>query len=614
MQSVERVYNDRYIFRVWAPFKERMVLHIVHPRDVEIEMQKNKEGYFDCTTTFDDDDIQYFFKPDGKKDTPDPASHYQPNGVHECSQVVDHTQFPWTDNKWQVPEHHDLIIYELHTGTFTPEGTFEAIIPRLRELKSIGVNAIELMPVAQFPGNRNWGYDGVYPYAVQNSYGGPDGLKKLVDACHNHGIAVFLDVVYNHQGPEGNYFNEYGPYFTNQYCTPWGDAINFDGEWSDAVREYYSENAIHWLNNYHIDGLRFDAIHAVFDNGAVHFWQLLADKVKKLRSETNKDFFLVAESDLNSPRVVRDTQNDGYGFDAQWLDDFHHALYVLVNPEDRDRYYDFGSIHQLAKAYKEGFVHSGEWVEFRKRKHGASSAGISGDRFVAFNLNHDQVGNRPAGERLCMLVNRDRLKLAAAALMLAPYIPMLFMGEEYADETPFFYFVSHSDKNLIESVREGRKEEFKEFGFGNDLPDAQAEETFIKSKMEWQQRNTGKHQLILQWHKQLIDMRRSLPALKNLNKENVQVEVLSDHALALIRGDEKNQQQVISLFNFGQDDIIVTSKHITSKAKKILDSRSPHWSLENESRRKEHTDVTEPGVGLRLYGESVVVFEVKGEK
>src|SRR5690606_411563 len=301
--------------------------------------------------------------------------------------------------------------YELHVGTFTDEGTFDAIIPRLDDLLALGINALELMPVAQFPGERNWGYDGVFPYAVQNTYGGPDGLKRLVDACHAKGLAVFLDVVYNHVGPEGNFLSKYGPYFTNKYCTPWGDAINFDDAWCDGVREYFVNNALYWLEYFHIDGLRLDAVHMVFDNGAVHFWQYLADRVKQLQERLGRPLHLIAESDLNSPRVVNPPSVGGYGFTAQWLDDFHHALYVMLDRKGRERYADFGRLDQFAKALKEGFVHSGEFVKFRKRKHGASSAGIPGDRFVAFTQNHDQVGNRPLGERLSSLIDRERLKV-----------------------------------------------------------------------------------------------------------------------------------------------------------------------------------------------------------
>jgi maltooligosyltrehalose trehalohydrolase len=501
-----------------------------------------------------------------------------------------------------------MVLYEVHVGTFTPEGTFEAIIPRLDSLKEAGINALELMPVAQFPGSRNWGYDGVYPYAVQTSYGGPEGLKKLVDACHQKGLAVLLDVVYNHLGPEGNYFPQFGPYFTDNYCTPWGDAINFDGEWSDGVREYFSNNAVHWFQHYHIDGLRCDAIHAVYDNGAVHFWELTYHKVKCLEKELGKRFHLIAESDLNSPKVVKSPDAGGYGFDAQWLDDFHHALYVLINPDDKERYYDFGKMEQLAKAYTKGFVHSGEWVKFRKRKHGRSSAGVPGNRFVAFNLNHDQAGNRAGGERLCMLVNFERVKLAAAALLLSPYIPLLFMGEEYADSSPFFYFVSHSDRDLIEAVRKGRREEFSDFGFDTGIPDPQDEETFNRSKICWQDRDKKENRVILQWHKELIRMRRTLTPLKNFDKTGVEVQVINQETFVLIRKSAGAAETLYCLFNLSETEVSHTLPEWVQKGTKLLDSKASQWRRK-EAEAGEHPQVLKIDT-ITLLPLSVVVYSI----
>lgn len=301
----EYMGNGRCRFTVWAPEKKSMTLHLVHPQEQEIEMDCAEWGYYTAEIEAASPDIRYYYQPDGEKDFPDPASHYQPEGVHGPSEVVDHGAYTWRDTNWKNLPFQDLVLYELHVGTFTPEGTFEAIIPRLDALKETGINAIELMPVAQFPGNRNWGYDGVYPYAVQNSYGGPIGLKKLVDACHAKGIAVYLDVVYNHLGPEGNYFEKYGPYFSEKYGMPWGKAINYDGAYSDGVREYFANNTLYWLEYYHIDGLRLDAIHTIFDQSAVSFWELLQDKIRALTEQMGKSFYLIAESDLNNPRVVK---------------------------------------------------------------------------------------------------------------------------------------------------------------------------------------------------------------------------------------------------------------------------------------------------------------------
>lgn len=604
--SAERK-GDVTHFTVWAPLRKTMWLHLVHPFEKKLEMAKSEEGYWRLPVAGLPAEARYFFRPDDEADLPDPASGYQPQGVHGPSQVVDQSAFQWTDDGWKGLPLEDLILYEIHVGTFTPEGSFDAIIPRLDVLRETGINALELMPVAQFPGDRNWGYDGVFPYAVQNSYGGPEGLKRLVDACHQRGIAVILDVVYNHLGPEGNHFSSFGPYFTEHYRTPWGDAINFDGAWSDGVRAFFSNNPVFWLEHYHIDGLRCDAIHAVYDFGAMHFWELLYHKLREKEKELGRPFYLMAESDTNSPKVVKTPAEGGYGFAAQWLDDFHHALYVLLNAEDKNRYYDFGSLSQLAKAYKEGFVHSGQWVEFRKRHHGVSSAGTGGNKFIAFIQNHDQVGNRVNGERLCMLVDLERVKLAAAAVLLSPYIPLLFMGEEYADDSPFFYFVSHTDPALVEAVRKGRKEEFKDYGFTSDPPDAQAEDTFLKAKLHWEKRTQAHHRLVCRWYTDLIRLRRESTALRNFSKDDVTAEVMNNQGLLLRRQSRDRKEIILCLFNLSPQPLrFVTPKEMDA-ATKLLDSADPKWSLNGREQTPLPAQLS-PGeeIALRPYG--VVVY------
>lgn len=553
-------------------------MHLVHPVDREFSMQKEAGGYFSLQVSGFEMPCRYYFKPDDGGDYPDPASHYQPLGVHGPSEVVNHSAFVWDDFLWRGLPFKDLILYELHTGAFTPEGTFEAVIPLLDELFDTGINALELMPVAQFPGSRNWGYDGVYPYAVQNSYGGPDGLKKLVNACHLRGMAVFLDVVYNHLGPEGNYLKLFGPYFTDRYHLPWGDAMNFDGPWSDGVAEFICGNAVHWFENYHIDGLRLDAIHTIYDFGAVGIWELLREAVAEAQQRLGRSLYLVAESDLNAPRVVKSPDVGGYGFDAQWLDDFHHALYVLLDKAGRDRYVDFGNLSHLVKAYTDGFVHTGEFVSFRKKKFGASSAGIPGDRFVVFNQNHDQVGNRVGGERLPLLVDYRRLKLAAAAVFLSPYIPLLFMGEEYGEDANFFYFVSHSEPGLIKAVQEGRKREFEAYKWQVEPPDPQAEETFNKSKIDWKKRRQGSHKVLLEWHKSLIALRRNKSAFQNFNKSDLLVYVISDEAFMLHRRSDDAMQHAYCFFNLGEEAVAYTAPSLLMKSHKALDSEDPQWS------------------------------------
>ncbi len=586
-----------------------MQLHIVHPENKVMPMQKDEKGYFQYTVEGLHPGTRYFFRPEGEHDFPDPVSHYQPEGVHGPSEVIDHNDFIWADADWQLKSFRDLIFYELHVGTFTEEGTFEAIIGRLDDLISLGINAIELMPVAQFPGSRNWGYDGVLPYAVQNSYGGPEGLKDLVDACHRKGTAVFLDVVYNHLGPEGNYLSQFGPYFTKKYSTPWGDAINFDGEWCDGVRDYFAGNALHWFEHYHIDGLRCDAIHSVFDNSAVHFWEYLHQKVKELKQKTGRSYYLVAESDLNSPRVVKQPEYGGYGFDAQWLDDFHHAIYTIIDKKGKERYEDFGDLQQLAKGYTDGFVHSGEWVKFRKRRFGRSSAGIPGDNFIVFNQNHDQIGNRVRGERLCMLVDFERLKVVAASILLAPYVPLLFMGEEYGDESPFLYFVSHSDPELIKAIQKGRREEFSAFGYDVDPPDPQKESTFNACKLKWNKRKEEKHALLLQWHQSLIAMRQKQPALQNYNKADVQVETIGQDLLIMYRQSASGEQHLICLFNFSEQEIAYQFPNPERSWRKLLYSKDNMWMTQTQKTGSSAPGNLNSDNNIMLAPVSIAVYE-----
>lgn len=548
----ERIKDNQWKFSVWAPLHEKMFLHIVEPRDQKLEMKKDSDGYFSVEC----DDVKpgtcYYFQIDGKKDLPDPASSFQPKGVHKHSAVVDHSAFRWTDQLWRGMPLRDLVIYELHIGTFSEGGTFDSAIAQLDDLVEIGVNAIEIMPVAQFPGERNWGYDGVFLYAAQHSYGGPDGLKRLVDACHSKGISVILDVVYNHFGPEGNYLTEFGPYFSKAHHVPWGDSINFDQQHSDAVRDFILNNVVHWAEHFHIDGLRLDAIHAIFDSNPHHILEELNTQAKLLREKLGKPFFLIAESDLNDPRVIRSPAVGGYGFDAQWLDDFHHSLFTLIDADGKKRYCDFGTIQQLAKAFSEGFVHSGEYVKFRKRKYGASSAGIDGDHFIVFVQNHDQIGNRVLGDRFTS-IGKERLMIASAAMILSPYIPMLFMGEEYAEDAPFAYFVDHSDPKLVEVVREGRKKEFADYGEDVEPKDAQDVNTFKECKLRWNTRKDGAHGEMLRWYKSLIQLRKNHPVFKETAKSCLQASVIAPGALAITRHTESHAHNVCILFNFSEE-------------------------------------------------------------
>jgi maltooligosyltrehalose trehalohydrolase len=442
---------------------------------------------------------------------PDPRSAWQPQGVHGPSATVDHAAFPWTDRGWQAPPFASAVIYELHIGTFTPQGTFDSAIPRLEDLIELGVTHIEIMPVAQFPGRWGWGYDGVDLYAPHHDYGGPEGLKRLVDACHARGCAVLLDVVYNHLGPAGNYLARFGPYYTKRHRTPWGEAINFDSAGSDEVRRFFCDNALMWMRDYHVDGLRLDAIHACIDTSAIHILEQLAAETARLQAELGRKLVLIAESDLNDPRVIRDYEVGGYGVDAQWSDDFHHALHSVLTGE-RDGYYaDFGFIAQIAKALRRAWIYDGCYSVYRRRSHGRSAAGLSGWKFIGYMQNHDQIGNRARGERSSALMSLGRLKIAAALVFTSPFVPMLFQGEEWAASSPFLYFTQHEDPELARAVSEGRTSEFAAFGWNrSEIPDPQDMATFERSKIDWDERSRAPHAEILEWHRNLIRLRRSL--------------------------------------------------------------------------------------------------------
>lgn len=599
--------NGICLFRVWAPLKDEMTLHILSPQDLRMPMVKGEDGFFSLLLTDVSPDTTYFFSPDGTHDLPDPASQYQPGGVFGPSAVIDHDAYLWRDNDWHGTPRQQMILYELHIGCFTPEGTFDAAVFRLDDLIATGINTISLMPVNQFPGERNWGYDGVFPYAVQNSYGGPEGLKRFVEACHARGIAVLLDVVYNHLGPEGNVFAQFGPYFTDRYQTPWGQAINFDDSYADEVRSFFIGNMLYWLEHYHLDGLRVDAIHAIYDNSATHFWEEAYECVNELEQRVGHRFFIVAESDLNDPDVVKHPETGGYGFDAQWLDDFHHALYVLLDPAGKERYADFGKTEQVAKAFKEGFVHSGEYVHFRKRRHGRSSAGIPGERFVAFNQNHDQVGNRAQGERLSLLVDFEMLKTAAAALLMAPYIPLLFMGEEYAAEQPFLYFIHHSDEKLVRAVQEGRKKEFARYCWENEPPDPQSPGTFTRSKLQWEERTHSKHYIMLQWYRQLIAFRREHPALQCFDKDCVDAYVVAEKALVLHRTDKSRDAHVLCLFNFSGVPVWFCIPGYAGSWRKTADSAALQWPA-HHVQAEGLPQVLPAGAGLQIAPHSVAIY------
>lgn len=577
--------HDRCEFTVWAPNAEAIAVQLTSQQNRLLPMQQQESGYWTVTADQVPPGTLYLYQINGGETRPDPASHSQPEGVHGPSQVVDQT-FTWQDQQWSGIPLSDWILYELHVGTFTPEGTFEAIIARLPDLKALGVNAIELMPVAQFPGSqppeggcayRNWGYDGVYPYAVQNSYGGVTGLKQLVDACHQAGMAIVLDVVYNHFGPEGNYLNQFGPYFTATYKTPWGTAVNFDDRQSHHVRQYFLENALYWLREFHFDGLRLDAIHAIYDLGAKHILAEMADRVAAFSQEQGRPYYLIAESDLNDPRIIRSLDRGGYGMDAQWSDDFHHALHTLLTCEEIGYYSDFGKCEHLAKAYTDSFVYDWQYAPHRHRFHGNSARDCPPHQFIVCSQNHDQVGNRMLGDRLSQLTDFEGLKLAAGAVLLSPYIPMLFMGEEYGESAPFAFFVSHSDPDLIRAVREGRKAEFAAFHCEGEVPDPESPETFLRSKLHWEQRQEGNSKTLWSLYQHLIQLRRTLPAL--LHRDRQALEACSDEGNQLVWWRRWNgQQQLFCLMNFKREDVTTQLSFLNGNWHKLLDSAEEKWA------------------------------------
>ena len=511
-------------FTVWAPKANRMAVKTddgVYPME-----GPDGSGWWSAKIDSAGPGTDYaFLLDDDPTPYPDPRGASQPKGVHGPSRVVDHKAFHWNDTKWQGPPLSGAVIYELHIGTFTQDGTFDAAIEKLEHLCKLGITHIELMPVAAFPGEFGWGYDGVALFAVREEYGGPEGLKRLVNACHQQGIGVLIDVVYNHFGPVGSYANKFGPYMTNRHHTPWGDAVNFEEAGSDEVRRFFCDNAVMWMRDYHVDGLRLDAVHEFVDRSAIHFMEQLSAEVDVMSSTLGRRLVLIAESDLNDPRVVTPREARGYGMDAQWSDDFHHSLFTILHVDEGKGYYDdFGSFADLAKSLTRIFVYDGAFSKYRRRTHGRPVDGLSSHHFVGFIQNHDQVGNRATGDRLEQIIGIDRAKVAAGLVLTAPFIPLLFQGEEYAASTPFQYFAHHDDGEMAKAVSEGRRREFAAFGWNPEvIPDPEKRETFERSKLNWDEVHQGTHAEMLDWFTKLIHLRRSSPALNDGDPGHVKV-------------------------------------------------------------------------------------------
>jgi len=527
-------------FRVWSPLTKNISVKVKTPREILVPMEPS-DGVFSAVVKEIGTGSDYMYVIDGKKERPDPVSRFQPNGVHGPSRVIEPNAFKWTDVAWEGLALEDYVIYELHIGTFTPGGTFQSAIEKLEHLRNTGITAIEIMPVAQFPGGRNWGYDGVYPYAVQSTYGGPEGLKQLVDAAHRAGLAVILDVVYNHLGPEGNYLPDFMPCLSHRYRSPWGEALNYDGPYSYGMRSYVIENSLFWLAEYHIDALRLDAVHSILDFGAKHVLAELSEQFHAEAEKLGREAFLIAESDLDDVRVIRPVAEGGWGMDAQWSDAFHHSVHTALTGDHHGYFEDYHGLSDLKKALLEGYVYDWRFSKFRQRFHGSSSKDRPGSQFVISIQNHDQVANALAGKRPVTMTSRGLEKVAATLLICAPNLPMFFMGQEYGATTSFTYFTDFQDHDLGKAVSEGRKREYQAF-LGKGFIDPQSQEAFDTSKLDWRQVAQPPHQDQLKFHRELLALRRRYKCLSNCRKDLTAVEFNQEERwITIERRDESGE-------------------------------------------------------------------------
>lgn len=543
--------ENECFFCVWAPKADSVAVHLVSPQDKLFPLIKGKRGYYFGKIAGVGHGSKYFFLLDKKIDRPDPASRYQPDGVHGPSEVVNTFLRQWSDKCWSGPKKRDLILYELHVGTYTASGTLEALTPCLDRLIDLGITAIELMPVGQFPGRRNWGYDVAYPYAVQNSYGGPESLQKMVDACHGKGLAVVLDAVYNHFGPEGNYLVDFGNYFTERYHTPWGPAINFDGPGSDEVKRFYIENALMWINEFHVDGLRLDAIHAIEDRSAIPFLEELAEVIHRQADRLGRRIYVFAESDLNDDRVIRPRTLGGFGLDAQWSDDFHHSLQTLVTGEQKDYYRDFGTMEHIARSFRTGYTYTGQYSAFRQRRHGRTPVLPDASKFIVFAQNHDQVGNQGHSKRTGAAVSFGALKIIAGVVILAPFLPLLFMGEEYGETAPFHFFTDYSDPVLADAVFKGRK---KEIGEENGVPNPQDAATFFMSHLDQRLSGRERNNILFEFYRNLILLRKELPSLNESNLQDQEIITFEKERMLYIRRWH-GSSEICTVFTFSEKSV-----------------------------------------------------------
>lgn len=596
--GANRLPDGSWQFLLWAPHSKSVSIKLAE-NGCTIPMDALSDGYHQAVVGEVSAGVRYFYRLEDGRELPDPASRFQPEGVHGPSQLVETGGFRWTDHNWRGRTLQGSILYEVHIGTYTREGTFVGLIPQLARLVELGVTSIEIMPVAQFPGARNWGYDGVYEYAPQNSYGGPEGLQRLVDAIHAHGLAAILDVVYNHLGPEGNYLKAFAPYFTDRYRTPWGQALNFDGPGSNDVRRFFRENALYWLEDYHFDALRLDAVHGIFDFSAQPFLAELKQAANELSRKLGRPLHLIAESDLNDSRLLLDRAHGGCGLDAQWSDDFHHSVHTLLTNERRGYYEDFGGIQPLVSTLQGGWHYRGQYSPHRQRRHGNQPAEIAPSRFVVYDQNHDQVGNRAAGDRLSTMVPFEALKLAAGVTLLSPFTPLIFMGEEYGETAPFQYFTSHGDPALVDAVRRGRREEFAAFGWEQAVPDPQDEQTFLRSHLDHSLEQREPHKTLARFYQTLIRLRGEL-GIASASSHKVR-EIGDCQALLTYKTGSRDLAIVM---NFAEFPVSLNLPELDGNWASLLYSAEGSWSgLADDS-----APMSLPQRELRLGPYSFVVF------
>ncbi|PWC07809.1 malto-oligosyltrehalose trehalohydrolase [Mycetocola zhujimingii] len=549
------IRRHREPFTVWAPNAERVELVL---GDSSAEMTRGTDGWWVPASDVVASDSDYGYRIDGAGPFPDPRSRRQPNGVHELSRTFDPTEYRWNDSAWSGRQLGGAVIYEMHIGTFTPEGTFDSALAKLDHLVDLGIDFVEVLPVNAFNGTHNWGYDGVLWYAVSESYGGPAGYQRFVDACHAAGLGVIQDVVYNHLGPSGNYLPNFGPYLTDGPGNTWGSSINLDGEHSDTVREYILENVLMWLDDYHVDGLRLDAVHALVDSRATHLLEEMATRVAALSAAVRRPLSLIAESDLNDPTLITPREANGYGLDGQWSDDFHHAVHVALTRETTGYYADFEPLSALAKVLTRGFFHDGTFSSFRGRTHGRAidTQRMPSWRLVVANQNHDQIGNRATGDRLGATLDPGQLAIAATLTLASGFTPMLFMGEEWGAKTPWQFFTSHPEPELGKATAEGRIAEFERMGWDpNVVPDPQELSTFENSKLDWNELESVDSARLLDWYKELTALRRARPDLVDPRFGATGVEVDEDERWLVLR-----RGSVAVVINFDEEEHTIPAR------------------------------------------------------